>query len=208
MVQDRVVERLYAYARFWLSALGGEDYKRQGERKHPRLILLFLAGDELVRPAVTRLLRRYLTFDLNDPNSTAAAGGEVVVKEGFNRPTLDDSDGRGDVDNKRNGMLAIHQRSQEQMNNETLADNLQIEGEEQVRLGRLKLTHALDDAKIQSGIRAQIRQNPILPIRGRIQKKRCTAKHVEKFRQLCELLDSFLPTNEEKISGIAVSVQF
>lgn len=38
-----------------------------------------------------RLLRRYLTFDLNDPTLTTAARGKVVVKEGFNRPTPDDS---------------------------------------------------------------------------------------------------------------------
>lgn len=47
-------------------------------------------------------------------------------------------------------MLTIHVRSQEQMDNETLADDLQIEGEKQARLGRLKLTHALDVAKIQA----------------------------------------------------------
>ena len=99
-------------------------------------------------------------------------------------------------------MLAIHLCSQEQMNNETLADDLQIEGEGQVRLDRLKLTHALDVAKIQSGIRGQILQNPIFPIRGRIQKKRVRRSNVEKGRQLCELLDSFLPTKEEKYPAL------
>lgn len=53
---------------------------------------VFTVQDELSRPAVVRLLRRYLTFDLNGPDFTAAVRGEVVVKKGtMNRPIPDDS---------------------------------------------------------------------------------------------------------------------
>lgn len=52
----------------------------------------FTVQDELSRPVVTRLLRRYLTFDLNGPDFTAALRGEVVVRKGtMNRPIPDDS---------------------------------------------------------------------------------------------------------------------
>lgn len=52
----------------------------------------FTVQDELPRPFVTRLLHRYLTFDLNGPSFTAAVRGEVVVKKGtMSRPIPEDS---------------------------------------------------------------------------------------------------------------------
>lgn len=123
------------------------------------------AQKELFRPAMTKLLRTYMTFAMDSADFTKASIEEVVIRKNSMRaplnPTFEESilkSGRRkdrdvtilESDNIFEDQLAPSTRDQELMDMEALEEDLEIEEEERSIQDELQFSHARDIVKIQA----------------------------------------------------------